>query len=90
MTQTLLAPPKNQMAHLLHEMLQGKMITERSYRYNSFRSSISDLINDFGVPIRHKDVPFVNRYGRKSKHRKHYILSIHRAKAIKVFNRINK
>lgn len=84
-----LAPPRNQQAHLLGEMIKGRMISERDFQYNRFRGSISDLINEHKAPIHHKDVPFENTFGRKSTYRRHFILTVDREEAIKVYNRIN-
>ncbi len=89
LTLNYIAPPTNQMAHLLYEMIQGKMISERMFEYNRFRGSISDLINDFSVPVHHTDVPFENTFGRKSTYRKHYILNIDRERAIEIYERVN-
>lgn len=89
MTMEFLAPAKNQMARLLRDMIEGRMISEQDYSYNRFRGNISDLINEYGCPIRHQDVPFVNSFGRKSKYRKHYIMSVDRAEAIKIYHKVN-
>lgn len=88
-TLLFLAPPKNQMAHLLRDMIEGKMIAEQQYQYNRFRGSISDLINDYGCPIRHNDVPFTNSFGRESRYRKHYIMEIDREEAINLYEKVN-
>lgn len=84
-----LAEPRNQMAQLLYDMIRGKDISEQQYCQNRFRGNISDLRNDYGIPIRHVDVSFVNQFGRKGKFRKHYILTIDREEAIGVYNKIN-
>lgn len=89
LTIDFIAPYKNQMAHLLYDMINGKMISEQDYSYNRFRGNISDLINDHNCPIRHKDVPFTNTFGRKSTYRKHYILTIDRDEAISIYQKIN-
>lgn len=85
-----LARPKNQRAHLLRELIKGKMISERQFQYNRFRGSISDLVRKYSIPLKHKDVPFENVFGRKSHYRRHYLMLINRTKAIKVYNEINK
>jgi hypothetical protein len=89
LTMNYLARPKNQMAHLLYEMLNGRMIAEQDFSYNRFRGSISDMITKHNVPIRHKDVPFVNSFGRSSTYRKHYVLEIDHEECTKIYNRIN-
>lgn len=85
-----LSKPKNQKAHMLLDMIEGKMIAEQDYCYNRFRGNISDFILKEGLEIRHQDVPFVNQYGHKGTYRKHYILSIDRDKAREVYEKINK
>lgn len=90
LSMTMLPPPKNQKAHLLLDMISGKIIAEQDYRYNRFRGSISDLINKFNAPIRHTDVPFTNSFGHKGTYRKHYIMGIDREDAISVYERINR
>ncbi len=84
-----LAKPTNTMAVLLSAMIRGKMISEGDIRLNSFRSRISDLRLRYGLPIRHKDVSFKNGFGRSSHYRRHYILSVDREKALKVYGEIN-
>ena len=85
----ILESPTNQMAHLLRDMINGKMIAEQNYKYNRFRGSISDLILEYNCPIRHKDVDFYNSFGRKSYYRKHYILLIDKDQAIEIYRKIN-
>lgn len=84
-----LPPPKSRKAELLLDMISGKMIAEQDYDYNRFRGDISDLRNKYQVPIRHAEEPFENIYHHKGKFRKHFILTIHRRKAQKVYQQIN-
>lgn len=88
-TEIVLPPPKSRKAELLLDLISGKMITERDYDYNRFRGDISDLRNKYQVPIRHAEEDFTNKYQHKNKFRKHFILTIHRKKAQKVYQQIN-
>jgi hypothetical protein len=88
-TLEFLAPPKNQMARLLYDMINGRMISEQDYHFNRFRGSLSDLRNDYGVPIRHQDEKFTNSFGRESRYRRHYILSVDKEQAIEVYHKLN-
>lgn len=85
-----LPKPKSRKAELLFDMISGKMIAEQDYTYNRFRGDISDLRLDYGLPVRHVDVPFKSKYGHKNKFRKHFLLSIHRNKAVRIYKQINK
>lgn len=91
MQQTLskLAPPKNQMSHLLYDMIKGKMIAETQYRMNGFRTRLSELRVDYGVTIFHVDEPFTNEFGRKSYFRSHFITQDDRQQAMETYLKIN-
>lgn len=85
-----LPEPKSRKAELLYDMIQGRMIAEQDYTYNRFRGDISDLRLEHGLPVRHVDVPFKSKYGHKNKFRKHFLLSIHRKKAVQIYKQINR
>lgn len=87
---TELPEPKSRKAELLYDMIQGRMIAEQDYTYNRFRGDISDLRLEYQLPIRHVDVPFKSKYGHKNKFRKHFLLSIHRKKAVQIYKQINR
>lgn len=90
LTKTELPKPKSRKAELLFDMIQGKVITESDYDYHRFRGDISDLRLEYGLPVRHVDVPFKSKYGHKNKFRKHFLLSIHRKKAVQIYKQINR
>lgn len=90
MTFEKLSPPKNQKAHMLRDMILGKMISEQQYSYNRFRGNISDFILKYGLNIRHQDVPFTNQFGHKGTYRKHYLMGIELEKAVELYEQINK
>jgi hypothetical protein len=87
---TLLPEPKSRKAELLRDLIMGKIISEQDYSYNRFRGDISDLKNKYQVPIRYAEEDFTNVYGHKSKFRKHYLLTIDREAAEKIYEKINK
>lgn len=89
-TLTFLAPPKNRKAELLRDLIMGKIISEQDYSYNRFRGDISDLKNKYNVPIRYAEEEFTNIYQHKNKFRKHYLLTIDREAAERVYEKINK
>lgn len=85
-----LAEPKSRKAELLRDLILGKVIAEQDYNYNRFRGDISDLKNKYHVPIRFAEEDFTNVYKHKSRYRKHYLLTVDRDEAIKIYNRINR
>lgn len=85
-----LAEPKSRKAQLLRDMIIGKIISEQDYDYNRFRGDISDLKNKYHVPIRFAEEEFTNIYHHKNKFRKHYLLTIDREAAERVYEKINK
>lgn len=90
LTLVLLPEPKSRKAELLRDLIMGKIISEQDYSYNRFRGDISDLKNKYHVPIRFAEEDFTNVYNHKSRFRKHYLLTIDRAKAEEIYMKINK
>lgn len=84
-----LDPPRNQTARLLRDLIRGKEIAEQDYPFNGFRTRISELHNVYRLPVRSVQVEFTNQYKRKSFFKRHFILSIHTGKAIKLYQRVN-
>lgn len=84
-----LAPPKSQKAVLLKDLIAGKIITESDYPFHRFRGHISDFKLKHELPLRFRDVPFKSQFGHPGKYRKHYLLTIHKKKAIQLYNKIN-
>lgn len=89
-TLTLLSPPKNQKAVILKRLIEGEMISERDTVYNGFRTRISELKLDYGVPIRFNWKPFVNEFEHVRKYKVHYLLTIDRERCIAIYERLNK
>lgn len=85
-----LSEPKKDTAEVLYDLIQGLFVKERDYPYNSFRDIIARLKNIHGLPLRKVDIEAKTRHGEVRKYRKHYLLSIHLKKALKVYARINK
>jgi hypothetical protein len=86
---SILKPPKRDTADVLYDLIQGKVVKEREYNVNSFRDIISRLKRIHGIPLRHVDVEAKTRHGEVRRYRKHFLLSIHRKKAIRVYEKIN-
>jgi len=84
-----LSPPKNQMAYILHTLLNKKTLSEQELSINGFRSRISDLITDYSVQIDFKIKTFTNRFGRKCFYRERFIKKENRQSAIEVYEKIN-
>jgi hypothetical protein len=84
-----LPPPNSQKTLLLKCLILQKEIAERDFQYNRFRGDISDLRLKFGLPIRFKDFEFNTVFKFKSRFRRHYILSIDKGKAIKVYKHLH-
>lgn len=86
---TILEPPKNQLAEVLHGLLTRNEISERDYSLNGFRSRLSNLRKK-GLDIQSKWKDFTSKYGNPGKYKVHYLLSIDLEKAEKIYQEINK
>ena len=82
--------PKNQASFILHTLLNKKGLTERESGFNSYRTRISELINDYGAPIRARRIAFTNRFKRPSHCNEHYIDKQDYPLAVEVYFKINK
>lgn len=89
-TLTFLSPPKNQTAKILKAMIDGQMVTEQSMRMNGFRTRLSELRLDYGLPIHWAWKEFRTEFGEPGKCKAHFILEVDRESAIEVYERINK
>lgn len=89
-TLTFLAEPKNLCAKLLKAMIEGKVISEQDFRMNSFRTRISDLKNEYGVPFHSAWKEFTNEFGHPGRYRVHFIIELDREDAIKIYEKVNK
>lgn len=87
---TFLSPPKNQKAKLLRRLIMDEMISERDEKMNGFRTRISELRLDHGVPIRFNWKAFTNEFGHEGKYKVHYILTIDKELCEKIYQEINK
>lgn len=90
MTQIILPMPVTQKAFILHSLLNRESISEQDFKMNSFRARISDLINDNGINVKNRWVPFVNTFGNKSQYKEHFIDEGEEINAITVYHIINK
>lgn len=85
-----LTQPTNQTATILAAMIQYEGISERDTSFNGFRTRISELKNDYELPIKKKMIEFTNQFGRKSKYSFHYLDEIDRLDAANVYEKVNK
>lgn len=88
-TFNMLPEPKKCITKVLYGLITRSAISERDYNFNSFRSILSDLRNDYGIPIRHVDVEGTNEFGKKYIYRRHFLLTISHKKAIRTYLKIN-
>lgn len=88
-TLTFLSPPKNQRAKLLKAMIEGNEVSEQAFGWNGFRTRISELINDWDVPIRNAWKPFVNEFGHPGKYKVHFILTVDKEACISIYEKVN-
>jgi hypothetical protein len=88
-TLTLLSPPRNQTCKILLAMIQGRMITEQDFRINGFRTRISELRLDYGLPIHFAWKEFTSEFGEPGKCKSHFILEVDREQAIEVYEKLN-
>jgi len=85
----MLPEPKKYITKVLYGLITRSAISEQDYRINSFRSILSDLRREYGIPIRHVDVEGTNEFGKKYVYRRHFLLTISHRKAIKTYMKIN-
>lgn len=88
-TLVFLPAPKNQRAKLLKAMIDGREVSEAEYGWNGFRTRISELINDFQVPIRHAWKPFTNEFGHPGRYKVHFILTVDKDTCIEIYEKVN-
>lgn len=84
-----LKEPHSQLAEVLHGLITKNEISERMYDQNGFRSRLTNL-RKLGLNIRDKWKSFVSKHGHPGQYKSHYLWTIEKKKAIKIYNRINK
>jgi len=84
-----LSTPKTKIAKVLHALATGRVISAQEFGINSFRSILSDLRNDYGIPIRHAKQIGKDEFGKRSWYYKYFTLSIDRRKCERVYQQIN-
>jgi hypothetical protein len=85
-----LPPPRSSIASLLLELILKKDVRETDLDpFNGFRDALSELRNYYKIPIRHIDVKGVSKFGKPCKYRRHYLLTINRKRAIRVYLKLN-
>lgn len=84
-----LPEPKKAIAEVLYCLITRTFLKEQDMRLNSFRDCMSQLRNYYNSPIRHVDIPGKTRHGRPVKYRKHFLLTISRARASRIYLQIN-
>lgn len=85
-----LPAPINQTADILKALIEQPGVSELQKDYNGFRSRISELKRKFGLNIRFVQKEFVNRFGRKSHYREHFLRDSDKKAAERVYREINK
>lgn len=85
-----LPQPTNQAADILKALIESNGVSELNKDYNGFRSRISELKRKFGLNIRFIQKEFVNRFGRKSHYREHFLRNADKKEAERVYREINK
>lgn len=85
----MLPEPKKCISKVLHGLITKPSVSEQDYRINSFRSILSDLRREYGIPVRHVEVVATNEFGKKIIYRRHFLLTISHKKAIKTYLKIN-
>lgn len=82
--------PTSQKTYILATILRTGKITEQTTGFNGFRMRISELRNKHKAPLAFKWQSFTSQFGKKSQVKVWYIPAASRAKAIKIYNKINK
>lgn len=88
-TLNFLAPPRSQLAEVLYGLIMENEISEGDYRINGFRSRLTNLRHR-GLDIQCKWKDFTSKYGNHGKYKVHYLFSIDKEKAEKLYQEINK
>lgn len=85
----MLPKPNSQKTDVLYRIINSKKgLSERDTNYNMFRGTVSVLrkkLQEIGVVLRHVDLSFTNKFGRKRKYRRHRILESDKKKAIRLY-----
>jgi hypothetical protein len=89
-TLTFLSPPRNQTCKILLAMIQGRSVTEGDFRMNGFRTRISELRLDYGLPIHSAWKTFTTEFNEPGRCKAHFILEVDREAAIEVYEKLNK
>ncbi len=84
-----LPPPKTKQAKVLRALAIGKVISERDFNINSFRSILSDLRRDYKLPILHVKETSRDEFGKSSWYYRYFTLSIDRKKVQRIYLKIN-
>ena len=84
-----LPQPKKTITKVLKALIEQPEIKEQMFHINSFRAIISDLKNDYGLQIRHKDKHGKTEFGKPIVYRVHYLWQSTIPKAVKLYNKIN-
>lgn len=87
---TLLSPPKNQTCKILKALIEGKTLTEQMTGYNGFRTRISELKREHGLPLHFAWKKFVNEFGEASQCKAHFLLEVDREQAVDIYEKLNK
>lgn len=87
-----LSEPKTIKAKILRDIIVRPYISERDYKYNSFRIRLSEIRADLlanKIVLQSKWREFKNEFGRPGQYKVYYILYINRKKAKKVYEILN-
>jgi hypothetical protein len=84
-----LTQPQSQLAEVLYGLITEPEITERDFFQNGFRSRLTDLRN-LGLQIRDRWKQKKNKFKRPCRFKVHYLWSIEKRKAERIYQSINK
>lgn len=71
---TKLPYPKNCTQWVLHTLLNKGSLTESESGLNGYRSRLSELRNDYGIPIQARKIKFTTRFNKPKDVNEHFIL----------------
>lgn len=84
-----LPKPRSAKATILYGLITRAEISEMDYRFNGFRTRLSDLRLKHNLNIRYKEIKATNQFGHAMVYRVHYLWKISIPRAIRLYNKIN-
>lgn len=84
-----LSPPTKSISEVLAALISRSEIREAEFSMNSFRTILSELRNDYGLPIQFHVKEGLTKHKKKIKYKVHYLFTKDIPAAEALYKRIN-